>query len=456
MNVADPAALLARYARNLPRYTSYPTAAQFTDAVGPDDARQWLRAVRPGDPVSLYLHVPFCDTLCRFCGCNTAVLRSADARAAYAALLIEELRRVVELIGTGHRVSHLQWGGGTPTTLPVGTLRQVMQTIRSSFAVLPDAETSIEIDPRHLPAHYPAVLRELGFNRASLGVQDIDPAVQEACGRIQSLEQTRTCIDMLRNEGIGSINIDLIYGLPRQTVAGVRDTATAIAALAPDRLAVFGYAHVPWKQKRQNLMPTGQLPDPAARFAQRAAIHEALCDAGYMPIGLDHYSRPDDRMATAAQSGTLHRNFQGYTTDPAEVLIGVGASAISSFPQGLTQNAISSAAYARLIGATRDCLPVVRGVRRTPDDRLRAAIIERLMCDMAIDLGDVIHHHDLPRDHFRDEIRALAHLEADGFVAISGQRLHIPEKGRPFLRHVAAVFDRHLDTDRPQRHASGV
>ncbi|PYD63388.1 oxygen-independent coproporphyrinogen III oxidase [Gluconacetobacter entanii] len=456
MNVADPAALAARYARNLPRYTSYPTAAQFTDAVGPDDARDWLRAVPAGDALSLYLHVPFCDTLCRFCGCNTAVLRSADALAAYAALLIEELRRITRQLGTGHSLSHLQWGGGTPTTLPVGTLRQVMQTIRNSFTLLPDAEISIEIDPRHLPAHYPAVLHELGFNRASLGVQDINPAVQEACGRIQSLEQTTACIDALRGAGIDSINIDLIYGLPRQNVQGVRDTATAIAALSPDRLAVFGYAHVPWKQKRQNLMPTGELPDAIARFEQRAAINDALCAAGYLPVGLDHYSRPDDRMGIAARDGTLHRNFQGYTTDPATVLIGVGASAISSYPQGMTQNAVSSAAYARLMGETPDSLPVVRVVRRTMDDRLRAQVIERLMCDMDIDLDAFTTRHGLPQDSFDDDMRKLSGLEADGFVIISGRRLRVTEEGRAFLRHVAAAFDRHLDMDMPQRHASGV
>ena len=456
MNVADPAALVARYARNLPRYTSYPTAAQFTDAVGPDDARDWLRAVPAGDALSLYLHVPFCDTLCRFCGCNTAVLRSADARAAYAALLIEELRRVTEQLGTGHPVSHLQWGGGTPTTLPVGTLRQVMQTIRNSFTLLPDAEISIEIDPRHLPAQYPAVLHELGFNRASLGVQDIDPTVQEACGRIQSLEQTRTCIDALRGAGIRAINIDLIYGLPRQSVRGVRDTATAIAALSPDRLAVFGYAHVPWKQKRQNLMPTGELPDAIARFEQRAAINDALCAAGYLPVGLDHYSHHADPMGIAARNGTLHRNFQGYTTDPATTLIGVGASAISSFPQGMTQNAVSAAAYARLMGETPDRLPVVRGVRRTDDDRVRAELIERLMCDMEIDLGAFIARHGLHSGYFSDDMRKLSGLETDGFVIISGQRLHVTEAGRAFLRHVAAAFDHHLEMDMPQRHASGI
>ena len=448
--------LVARYDRNLPRYTSYPTAAQFTDAVGPDDSRDWLRTVPAGDALSLYLHVPFCDTLCRFCGCNTAVLRSADARAAYAALLIEELRRVTTLIGPGHRVSHLQWGGGTPTTLPVGTLRQVMQTIRKSFTLLPDAEISIEIDPRHLPAHYPAVLHELGFNRASLGVQDINPAVQEACGRIQSLEQTTATIDALRGAGIAAINIDLIYGLPRQTVRGVRDTATAIAALSPDRLAVFGYAHVPWKQKRQNLMPTGELPDAIARFEQRAAIDDALCAGGYLPVGLDHYSRPEDPMGIAARNGTLHRNFQGYTTDPATVLIGVGASAISSFPQGMTQNAVSSAAYARLMGETPDRLPVVRGVRRTNDDRVRAGLIERLMCDMEIDLGAFIARHGLRAGYFDDDMRKLSGLEADGFVIISGQRLRVTEDGRPFLRHVAVAFDRHLKMDMPQRHASGI
>ena len=455
MNAAD-STLLSRYGGNLPRYTSYPTAAQFSDAVGPADSQEWLSALPATQPVSLYLHVPFCDTLCRFCGCNTAVLRDTDARAAYAALLHEELRRILKLIGTGRRVTHLQWGGGTPTTLPAGAMRRVMQVIRQNFTITPDAEISIEVDPRHLPPEYPALLHELGFNRASMGVQDLDPQVQDACGRIQSWEQTRACLDALRNAGVASVNIDLIYGLPRQDTDSVTRTAQAVATLRPDRLAVFGYAHVPWKQKRQNLMPVGELPDAQARIEQRAAIDAVLRHDHFLLVGLDHYASPDDSMARAMRAGTLHRNFQGYTVDGAAALIGVGASAISSLPGGMTQNAVSSAAYARLMAQTTDSLPVVRGVRLEDDDRVRATIIEQIMCTMQVDVDQIILDHDLPASSFDTELSRLAPMMRDGLVSMTARHVRVTEKGRPFVRHVAAVFDRYLSPQTTPLHASAL
>ncbi|NVN36342.1 oxygen-independent coproporphyrinogen III oxidase [Komagataeibacter swingsii] len=455
MNAAD-SSLLSRYGGNLPRYTSYPTAAQFSDAVGPEDSRAWLSSLPADQPVSLYLHVPFCDTLCRFCGCNTAVLRNADARAAYAALLHEELRRIIALIGPGRRLTHLQWGGGTPTTLPGSAMRRVMQAIRRDFDIAPDAEVSIEVDPRHLPPDYPALLHELGFNRASMGVQDLDANVQDACGRIQSWEQTSDCLDALRGAGVDSINIDLIYGLPRQDTAGVARTARAVASLRPDRLAVFGYAHVPWKQKRQALMPVGALPGPQARIDQRAAIDAVLRDEGFLPVGLDHYVSPRDSMARALATGSLHRNFQGYTTDSAPNLIGVGASAISSLPGGMTQNAVSSAAYARLMAHSADTLPVVRGVRLRPDDHVRAAIIEQVMCALRVNLGQVRARYHLSAGHFAPELSRLAPMVADGLVHVTGEQVQVTEKGRSFMRHIAAVFDRYLTADSATRHASAL
>ncbi|GBQ60188.1 oxygen-independent coproporphyrinogen III oxidase [Komagataeibacter swingsii] len=455
MNAAD-SSLLSRYGGNLPRYTSYPTATQFSDAVGPEDSRAWLSSLPAGQPVSLYLHVPFCDTLCRFCGCNTAVLRNADARAAYAALLHEELRRIITLIGPGRRLTHLQWGGGTPTTLPGSAMRRVMQAIRRDFDIAPDAEISIEVDPRHLPPDYPALLHELGFNRASMGVQDLDANVQDACGRIQSWEQTSDCLNALRGAGVDSINIDLIYGLPRQDTAGVARTARAVASLRPDRLAVFGYAHVPWKQKRQALMPMGDLPGPQARLDQRAAIDAVLRDEGFLPVGLDHYVSPRDSMARAMATGTLRRNFQGYTTDSAPNLIGVGASAISSLPGGMTQNAVSSAAYARLMAHSADTLPVVRGVRLRPEDHVRAAIIEQVMCALRVNLGQVRARYHLPASHFAPELSRLAPMVADGLVHVTGEQVQVTEKGRSFVRHIAAVFDRYLTADSATRHASAL
>ncbi|MBM9402092.1 oxygen-independent coproporphyrinogen III oxidase [Gluconacetobacter azotocaptans] len=448
--------LLSRYGGNLPRYTSYPTAAQFTGDIGPADADAWLRAVPSGTALSLYLHVPFCDALCLFCGCNTAVMRNPDGRAAYGALLIDELSRVAERLGPGRPVSHVQWGGGTPTTLPPGTLRQVMQTIRRLFRVEASAEIAIELDPRYLPDEYPALLGALGFNRVSLGVQDLDPEVQRACGRIQSHAQTADCIRRVRDAGIGSVNIDLIYGLPHQTEQGVGDTAASVAALRPDRLAVFGYAHVPWKQKRQAMLPADALPGPADRLAQRARIDTVLRRAGYRAIGLDHYARPADRMALAAEAGTLRRNFQGYTVDPASVLIGVGASAISAFGPGLTQNATTTAAYARLLADPARILPVVRGVRRTAQDRLRADVIEALMCDLRADLADIARRHAAPDDCFADAAPALGQLAADGFVTLDGPVIRVTEAGRPFLRTVAALFDAYRAPADVTRHAAAI
>ncbi|WP_338029705.1 oxygen-independent coproporphyrinogen III oxidase [Gluconacetobacter tumulisoli] len=456
MTAAASPDLLSRYGGNLPRYTSYPTAAQFTGHVGPVDADAWLRAVPSGAALSLYLHVPFCDALCLFCGCNTAVMRDPDGRAAYGALLIDELTRVADRLGPGRPVSHVQWGGGTPTTLPADTLRQVMQTVRRLFRVEDGAEIAIELDPRYLPDDYPALLGALGFNRASLGVQDLDPMVQRACGRSQSHAQTADCIRRMRDAGIGSVNVDLIYGLPYQTVDGVGATAASVAALNPDRLAVFGYAHVPWKQRRQVLLPADALPGPADRLAQRARIDAVLRVAGYRAIGLDHYARPADGLARAADAGTLRRNFQGYTVDPATVLVGVGASAISAFAQGLTQNATTAVAYAQMMAGPGRTLPVARGVRRTAGDRLRADVIEALMCNLRADLGEIARRHAARDDCFADAAPALERLAADGFVTLDGQTIRVTEAGRPFLRSVAALFDAYRTPADTTRHAAAI
>ncbi|WP_246387128.1 oxygen-independent coproporphyrinogen III oxidase [Gluconacetobacter sacchari] len=448
--------MLVRYGGNLPRYTSYPTAAQFDASVGAAEADAWLRAVPQGVAVSLYLHVPFCDVLCLFCGCNTAVVRDAGLREAYGRLLIEELRRVAARLGPGHPVRHVQWGGGTPTTLPPDSMRAVMREVRRLFTVDANAEIAVELDPRFLPDACPALLAELGVNRVSLGVQDLDPAVQAASGRVQSLEQTLECVRRVRAAGIGSVNIDLIYGLPYQTVEGAGATAATVAAqLRPDRLAVFGYAHVPWKQKRQGLLPEAALPPPAARLAQRARIDAALRGARYRAIGLDHYARPGDALCLAAETGTLRRNFQGYTVDPAPVLIGVGASAISIFPQGMTQNVPAQAFYARAMAASDD-LPAVRGVRRTEDDRLRGEVIERLMCALRADPAAIGARHGAGAGWYDGAWPGLRQAEHDGLVVLEGTVIRVTEAGRPFLRNIAALFDAHHAPAGVRRHAGAL
>ncbi|MCG0998998.1 oxygen-independent coproporphyrinogen III oxidase [Acetobacter persici] len=438
MSAVSLSDLVLRYGGNLPRYTSYPTAASFTDAVGPTQAEQWLRALPADAPVSLYFHVPFCDELCRFCGCNTSVMRHEDGRSAYGDLLREELRRVVALVGPQRSVRHLQFGGGTPSTLPAAALRQVMRSVRKFFRIEADAELAMELDPRHVPEGYPALLGELGFTRISLGVQDLEEKVQEACGRHQSFAQTEACINAVRAAGVSGVNVDLIYGLPYQTEESVAATAGKIASLRPSRLAVFGYAHVPWKQKRQRLIPEESLPQPVERLRQRARIEEVLCAEGYLPIGLDHYALPDDTLVRAMQAGTLRRNFQGYTTDSSTVLLGMGASAISMLPGGYTQNITAVAPYARAL-ADAPCLPVARGVARTAEDTLRGRLIEELMCTMQVDLqAGAAAEHD-----FAAEYAALQPFVEDGFVLLDGSRIRVMEAGRPFLRNVAAVFDTH-------------
>ncbi|MFT8541124.1 oxygen-independent coproporphyrinogen III oxidase [Acetobacter sp.] len=438
---ADPVSdLISRYGGNLPRYTSYPTAASFSDAVGAQDVERWLRKLPADLPVSLYFHVPFCDELCRFCGCNTSVMRHEDGRVAYGDLLREEMRRVVALMGEHRVVHHLQFGGGTPTTLPPASLRQLMRAVRMFFRFSDNAELAMEMDPRHVPAGYPALLGDLGFNRISLGVQDLDEKVQEACGRHQSFAQTQSCIEQVRAAGVTGVNIDLIYGLPYQTVESVGETARQIALLRPDRLAVFGYAHIPWKQKRQKLIPESALPSSSERLAQRAQIDAVLQAAGYQAIGLDHYALPDDALAKAASAGTLHRNFQGYTTDSCPVLLGMGASAISMTPEGFAQNIPAVAPYARALADSAE-LPVMRGVVCTAEDRCRGAIIERIMCDLAVDLRSN-HIPDNPgMDGFVEELASLHLFERDGLITRSDSRIEVTEKGRPFLRNVAAVFD---------------
>lgn len=438
MSAVSPSDLVLRYGGNLPRYTSYPTAASFTDAVGPAQAENWLRALPPDEAVSLYFHVPFCDELCRFCGCNTSVMRHEDGRGAYGDLLREELRRVVALVGPQRSVKHIQFGGGTPSTLPAAALRQVMRSVRQFFRIEPGAELAMELDPRHVPAGYPELLGELGFTRISLGVQDLEEKVQEACGRHQSFAQTEACITAVRAAGVTGVNVDLIYGLPYQTEDSVAATARKIASLRPSRLAVFGYAHVPWKQKRQRLIPEDSLPQPAERLRQRTRIEEVLCAEGYRPIGLDHYALPEDTLARAAQDGTLRRNFQGYTTDSSTVLLGMGASAISMLPDGYVQNITAVAPYVRAL-ADQAGLPVARGVARTAEDKVRGQMIEDLMCTMQVDLQAAY-----ARAHnFSTEYAVLQRFVQDGLVQIEGTRVRVTEAGRPLLRNVAAVFDTH-------------
>ena len=449
------AELIARYDGRVPRYTSYPTAPNFKAGFPASTYAAWLSALPRDAALSLYFHVPFCDRLCLYCGCNTTVVRLDAPRRAYAKLLIDEMEMIARQIGKRARVSHVHWGGGTPTTLPADCLVDVMNAARRLFDLNGNAEVAIEIDPTSIDSGRLAALREMGVNRASLGVQDLEEAVQDAIGRRQSYEITKQCADDLRGLGIDSINLDLIYGLPLQTEESVARTAEKALGLGPDRIAVFGYAHVPWMKKHQSLIKDETLPGPLARFRQRAAIEKVLLDAGYVAIGLDHYARPDDPMAKAAEAEALHRSFQGYTTDGAPVLIGIGASSIGTLPQGYVQNQPGVPAYSQAIRSGE--FATVRGVEVSPQDALRRAVIEQIMCHLSVDLEKVAAEYGANSAPLLADAQDLVRFEQDGLVVIEDARVTVTEVGRPFVRNVAAVFDTYLavPSEKP-RHAAAV
>ena len=442
--------LIARYDQRVPRYTSYPTAPHFKQDITADTYAAWLAELAPDKPLSLYLHVPFCAELCLYCGCNTTVTRSYKAVAAYVDCLEREIGLVGNKLPGRMAVSQIHWGGGTPTILSPEDLKRISQHLGTTFVLRPDAENAAEIDPRTItPAHVEA-LAASGLNRASLGVQDFDQKVQETIKRVQSFERTAEVAMWLRQAGVNGLNLDLMYGLPFQTTDSVRRSVDLALWLDPDRVALFGYAHVPWMKRHQALLPERALPDAIARVEQREAAAEAFIGAGYVQIGIDHFAKPDDPMAVRQQDGRLRRNFQGYTTDEASALIGFGTSAIGSLPQGYIQNASTTVAYRESVLNGR--LPIVRGVELTADDRLRRAIIERLMCDFSVNLDDVASEFHWKASDFDFEIGAIDALAEDRLVVRDGLVLTIPEQSRALVRNVCAVFDRYLDSG-AERHS---
>jgi oxygen-independent coproporphyrinogen III oxidase len=430
-------ALLAAYDRPVPRYTSYPTAAQFAPLVGPAEHAAWLRDLNEVS-ASLYLHIPFCSELCWYCACHTMAMNRPGTLDSYAAALLAELEAVARM-APRLILDSVHWGGGTPGQLGASRLETVGRRIRRLFDRRSDAEISLEIDPRHCDAALAAALATIGVTRVSLGVQDFDEDVQAAINRRQSYEDTAAALDRLRAVGIRRFNIDLVYGLPRQTSATLATTLDRALELSPDRFAVFGYAHVPWMKPHQKLIDEASLPDNAARTAMTELVAGRLIGAGYRRIGLDHYARPDDRLARAADDGTLHRTFQGYVANGSPYVLGVGASSISSLPRGFTQNVADPAGY---MAAVASGLATARGIALTRDDRLRADIIERVMCENAADLEMLCRRHRIDAEAFLSTVD-LDSLQRDGLVRTDGTRLQVTEAGRPFVRFVCAAFDRH-------------
>ena len=433
--------LLARYSdERIPRYTSYPTAPNFSASVGEPEYRSWLSSLPPSS-ASLYLHIPFCKAMCWYCGCHTTVAAREAPVARYLDCLKQEIDLVARCAWGPLSVNHVHFGGGTPTLIPAQAMRRLMDQLRERFGFADRAEIAIEVDPRTLSADMAAALGRSGFTRASLGVQSFDPTVQAAINRVQSFEQTEAALRSLRDNGVERINFDLIYGLPHQSLRSCLDTVEQAVSLKPDRLAVFGYAHVPAFKPHQRKIKERALPGSADRFAHSRAIAAALIGAGYVEVGLDHFAKPDDPLAIAAAAGRLHRNFQGYTTDAADVLIGLGASSIGRMPQGFIQNEVRIPHYQAAVAEGR--LPVARGYSFAGDDRLRGALIERLMCDHKVDVAGVCTRFGADPA----ALLAAAPLErflADGLIERDGSAILVRDHARPLVRSIAAAFDAHL------------
>jgi oxygen-independent coproporphyrinogen III oxidase len=435
--------VLARYAdQALPRYTSYPTAPHFAPDVGASAYARWLATVSSGSAGSLYLHIPFCRSMCWYCGCHTTVSRGQDLIASYVKTLRREIEFVSQSLPVKLLVNHVHFGGGTPTLLDPSGLLGLMDLLRARFVVSAEAEIAIEIDPRTLTQDMISALGTGGITRASLGVQSFDHVVQQAIGRVQSFDATARAAEGLRRAGIRGLNFDLIYGLPHQTVASCIETVAQCLALAPDRLSVFGYAHVPSFKKHQRKIHEDSLPGALARHEQAEAIAGTLLEAGYVRIGLDHYAQPKDALAIAQAEGTLRRNFQGYTTDQAEILLGMGASAIGRLPQGYVQNEIGLQQYTGRLNEGH--LPVARGYAFRSDDRFRAELIERLMCDLRVDVGEVSRRHGRSMQPIMQAFPAVQSLEQDGIISLQESLIEITPAARPLLRSVAAAFDGYL------------
>ena len=437
----DPAAVLRR-AERLPRYTSYPTANHFTPEVTAQDCAAWLALLPENAALSLYLHVPYCDSLCWYCACSTKATKRYAPIAAYLERLEAEVALVSTQVPAAHSVRHLHWGGGSPDILSATDIRRLGAALAAAFRIAPDAEFAIEVDPRLMTGEKAQALVEIGVNRISVGVQDFDPQVQRAIGRMQSFQVTRVAIGLFRERGVRSINMDLVYGLPHQTEATLMQTLEQVLELMPDRIALFGYAHLPQRAHNQRLIDEAALPGALARYAMSQKLAQALKQAGYAQRGIDHFARSDDALATQP----LNRNFQGYTTDAVEHLIGLGASAIGKLPQGYVQNAVGAREYMDAID--RGELATARGFALTDDDRLRAFVIERLMCDFAVSADAVRDAFGAgAADHVQDEIEAVLAQDPDGIVARTPDGLQMTERGRPFVRSICARFDAYLSPE---------
>ena len=441
--------LLRRHDRPGPRYTSYPTAPQFSNSFG-EQALRDVALASNGDPIprrlSLYVHVPFCNSPCFYCGCNRIITRDTARGEAYLVRLYREIALAATLFDRDREVIQLHFGGGTPNFLSPAQLHDVVDTLRSHFRFSDSDERdiSIELDPRFVNASDIAELARAGFNRASFGVQDFDPEVQLAVNRIQSVEETRAVVDACRTHGFKSVNVDLIYGLPKQNLAGFARTLDIIADMRPDRVAVYGYAHMPRMFKAQKQIVEIDLPNAETRLGLLQLAIERLTAAGYLYIGMDHFALPDDELALAQSRGSLHRNFMGYTTHADSDLLGLGVSAISHIGDSFSQNPRDLVSWQVALDEGR--LPVFRGMRLDEDDQLRADLIQQLMCQGEIPMRALERRHGIDfREYFADALTKLQPLVDDGLARIEADRITVTSRGRLLLRNIAMCFDRYLD-----------
>ncbi|MBX7250068.1 MAG: oxygen-independent coproporphyrinogen III oxidase [Caulobacteraceae bacterium] len=426
-------------ASNLPRYTSYPTALSFAAVTDDRQARAWAATTGPADALSLYVHTPFCRRLCWYCGCHTTVTQDYDRIEAFVSVLRAEIDLWAEALGPHGGAAHLHFGGGSPNALAGEDFADLVSLLRTRFAVQAGSEVAVELDPGTLSPAFTDALAEAGVTRASLGVQTFDPAVQAKVNRIQPVELVAAAVGRLRRNGIGSVSFDLMYGLPGQTPVNVAASVAAALEFRPDRVAVFGYAHVPWMKKHQQMIRDGDLAGLEGRWAQAEAADEVLVGAGYNRIGLDHYALPDDALSRAALDGRLRRNFQGYTDDPAPVMVPLGPSSIGQFGAGFVQNFTGLDKWRDAVGS--GFLPVARERELGHEDRLRSEVIERLMCDLGVDVGALCRAHGFDQGFLDENLSSTAALQADGLSRVIDRRVEIPPAARRLARVVAARFD---------------
>lgn len=445
--------LLKKYSAAVPRYTSYPTAPHFHLGIGAGEYSSWLQALDSQHRLSLYIHIPYCDRLCWFCACHTKHTLRYEPIAAYLKALHCEIRAVGRLVSKDVRVTAVHFGGGSPTMVRPQDLTTLMDALRSTFSFSDNAEISVEMDPNDLDQGRYDALAAIGMTRASLGVQDFDRKVQKTINRIQTFEQTRSVVEAVRARCVHSVNCDVLYGLPYQTLETLRDTVEKIISLDPDRVALFGYAHVPWMKKHQTMIPQEALPDAIARYRQMKTAGEMLLQAGYEAVGIDHFAKPGDTLAKAMEEGELRRNFQGYTDDSADALIGLGASSIGKLPQGYVQNMVATGEYERM--AEADGLCIARGIALSVEDRVRAFVIERIMCDFSLDLSALAALFGPASLPAVEEAQQFAEGDRDGLVHLEAGRFALTETGKPFARSIAATFDTYLSNGRG-RHSLAV